>query len=126
MIFNIVFESKWGFHPCDYQTYLKLKFLNRAYSLALKARGAWERWERKQERTGIEPKQFPVFEWVFKSQPYGDAIRLSNFGEEVRKAVRISRHPVPTTEEVKHLGINEGIVDVHYKFLKKWIKEHKV
>lgn len=42
-----VFRSKWGFHPCDYQTYLLLKELNRLYEKAKRAYAAWRRWARK-------------------------------------------------------------------------------
>src|SRR5215475_11844869 len=42
-----MFESRWGFHPCDYLTYRKLKFLNQVYLRALRLAHAWERWKRK-------------------------------------------------------------------------------
>src|SRR5713101_340936 len=31
-----MFQSRWGFHPCDYQTFRKLKFLNQAYLQAIR------------------------------------------------------------------------------------------
>jgi hypothetical protein len=42
-----MFQSRWGFHPCDYQTYRKLKFLNQVYLQAIRLAHAWERWYRK-------------------------------------------------------------------------------
>jgi hypothetical protein len=42
-----MFQSRWGFHPCDYQTYRKLKFLNQVYLRALRLAHAWTRWKRK-------------------------------------------------------------------------------
>src|SRR5437870_6902272 len=42
-----MFQSRWGFHPCDYSTYRKLKFLNHVYQKALRMAHAWERWKRK-------------------------------------------------------------------------------
>jgi hypothetical protein len=42
-----VYQSRWGFHPCDYQTYRKLKFLNLAYLKAVRQARAWMRWKRK-------------------------------------------------------------------------------
>jgi hypothetical protein len=42
-----VYQSRWGFHPCDYQTYRKLKFLNLAYLKAVRQAHAWMRWKRK-------------------------------------------------------------------------------
>ncbi len=42
-----MFRSRWGFHPCDYPTYLKLKFLNQVYLQAVRLAHAWARWKRK-------------------------------------------------------------------------------
>ena len=42
-----MFQSRWGFHPCDYSTYRKLKFLHHVYQKALRMAHAWERWKRK-------------------------------------------------------------------------------
>jgi hypothetical protein len=42
-----MFRSRWGFHPCDYQTYRKLKFLNQVYVQAVRRAHAWARWKRK-------------------------------------------------------------------------------
>jgi hypothetical protein len=42
-----MFRSRWGFHPCDYQTYRKLKFLNQLYLKAVRMAHAWDRWRRK-------------------------------------------------------------------------------
>jgi hypothetical protein len=42
-----MFQSRWGFHPCDYQTYRKLRFLNQVYLKAVRQAHAWARWHRK-------------------------------------------------------------------------------
>ena len=42
-----MFQSRWGFHPCDYKTYRKLKFLHHAYLKAMRLAHAWQRWKRK-------------------------------------------------------------------------------
>jgi len=42
-----MFRSRWGFHPCDYQTYRKLKILNQVYWRAIRLAHAWTRWQRK-------------------------------------------------------------------------------
>lgn len=42
-----MFQSRWGFHPCDYQTYRKLKLLNQVYRQAIRLAHAWARWKRK-------------------------------------------------------------------------------
>jgi hypothetical protein len=42
-----MFRSRWGFHPCDYPSHRKLKFLNQVYLRAVRLAHAWERWQRK-------------------------------------------------------------------------------
>lgn len=42
-----VYRSKWGFHPCDYDTYIKLKKLRGYFYMALSRHRAWERWHRR-------------------------------------------------------------------------------
>lgn len=42
-----VFQSRWGFHPCDYAMFRKLKFLHLVYLRAVRLAHAWDRWKRK-------------------------------------------------------------------------------
>jgi hypothetical protein len=41
------YQSRWGFHPCDYPTFLKLKRIHKAYWKGLCILAAWQRWSRK-------------------------------------------------------------------------------
>lgn len=41
------YPSRWGFHPCDHETYLLLKLLHARYQAALRAHARWRRWFRK-------------------------------------------------------------------------------
>lgn len=60
---NTEFCSRWGFHPCRYELYLKLKRLHRWYWQTLYDFHRWHRWQRKQpqNRIGPEPTYCPVF-----------------------------------------------------------------
>jgi hypothetical protein len=40
-------RSRWGLHPCDHQTFLKLKELAREARKAQRQAAAWRRWQRK-------------------------------------------------------------------------------
>jgi len=40
-------RSRWGYHPCDYATFLKLRQLHKAYQKALRQYHEWLRWSRK-------------------------------------------------------------------------------
>lgn len=50
---SAMFQSRWGFHPCDYQTYRKLKTLNQVYRQAIRLAHAWARWKRKDPHNRI-------------------------------------------------------------------------
>jgi hypothetical protein len=43
----VAHRSKWGWHPCDYNTYRLLKALNRLCEKARRQHAAWDRWQRK-------------------------------------------------------------------------------
>ncbi len=40
-------RSRWGWHPCDYETFRLLKRLHAVYWRALRQFAAWQRWKRK-------------------------------------------------------------------------------
>jgi hypothetical protein len=47
------YQSRWGYHPCDYATFLQLKELNQYYQRALRRFAAWKRWSRKQPQNRV-------------------------------------------------------------------------
>lgn len=49
----MVHEGKYGFYPCDWATYRKLKELNMAYDRALHLKAQWERWDRKEPQNRV-------------------------------------------------------------------------
>jgi hypothetical protein len=60
---STLFKSRWGFHPCDYEFFLKLKRLHRWYWQTVYDYHRWHRWWRKepQNRIGPEPTFCPLF-----------------------------------------------------------------
>lgn len=46
-------QGKYGWYPCDWDTYKKLKALNMAYDKALREKAAWERWDRKEPQNRV-------------------------------------------------------------------------
>ncbi len=50
-------QSRWGFHPCNYELFHKLKRLHRWYWQTVYDFHRWHRWWRKevQNRVGTEP-----------------------------------------------------------------------
>jgi hypothetical protein len=52
-----VFRSRFGFHPCDYATYRKLKFLNTIHQRAVRLAHAWDRWKRKDPHNRVNRRR---------------------------------------------------------------------
>jgi hypothetical protein len=50
---NPPYQSRWGFHPCDYATFRKLKLLHRWYHQTLRDYAAWRRWSRKEPQNRV-------------------------------------------------------------------------
>jgi len=46
-------ESKFGFHPCDRETYMKLKKLNHWFFQAQQRAARWNRWARKDKQNRV-------------------------------------------------------------------------
>ena len=57
-----MFQSRFGFHPCDYQTYRKLKFLNQVCLKAIRLAHAWTRWKRKDPQNRVSPLRLSITE----------------------------------------------------------------
>ena len=57
MTTNSTLQSRWGFHPCSYNVFLKVKHLHKWYWQAVYDFHRWHRWQRKlpQNRVGPEP-----------------------------------------------------------------------
>jgi len=53
-----VHQSRWGYHSCAYETFLKLKALHARYWRALRSDAAWRRWQRK------APQNRVLREWL--------------------------------------------------------------
>ncbi len=70
-----VFRSRFGFHPCDYATYRKLKFLSLVYQRAVRMAHAWDRWKRKDPQNRVCRRRIRNEQ----GQPigYGDPVPLS-------------------------------------------------
>lgn len=46
-------QGKYGWYPCDLETYHKLKAINLAYDQAIHKMKAWKRWERKDPKNRV-------------------------------------------------------------------------
>jgi hypothetical protein len=60
------FQSRWGFHPCDYNLFLKLKYLHKRYWQTIYDFHRWHRWWRKQEHNRVVPE--PAYCRIFSEE----------------------------------------------------------
>jgi len=73
-------QSSHGFHPCNYEVYIKLKALHRVYWQTLRDFHKWHRWNKKdvKNRKGEEPKYNVLFvensRWYKGSHVYSKKI----------------------------------------------------
>jgi len=54
---STTYRSRWGFHPCEYATYRKLKLLNLVYERAVRLAHAWDRWHRKDPHNRVSRRR---------------------------------------------------------------------
>jgi hypothetical protein len=87
------YRSRWGFHPCNYATYLKLRRLHKAFWEGRRLLARWQRWSARlpQNRTGAEPMVPAVYREVCASPIVAE--------------FHAARHGAATPEEVRPLGI---------------------
>lgn len=63
---SAVHKSRWGYHPCDYQTFLLIRKIHKAYRKAQRQGGSLKRWLRKQPQNRVSyPRERDSFgRWV--------------------------------------------------------------
>lgn len=88
-------ESRWGHYPCDYETYRKLKYINKWYWETIYARADLERWERK------EPQNRVIRRWIRND-------KRQKIGHEV-----VGVRPEPKT--CPHFGFNDNKFGYDYE-----------
>lgn len=69
------YSSRFGFHPCSYETFRQLKFLHKVYWQTIYDFHRWHRWWRKQpeNRRGPEPRVGALF---VLNQPWYKPVRV--------------------------------------------------
>ena len=123
-----VFESRWGFHPCDYQTFRKLKFLKKCFFQTLRDEADWERWARKdpQNRVIRRWKRSPEgrkigFEVVGpRPEPKVCPFKGGGFLEDFERARRPQKK-----EDVRPLRHTVDEINQQYYKVKGWFDENK-
>jgi hypothetical protein len=97
------FKSRWGYHPCDWNTFLKLKRLHKAYWEHIRKEAAFERWWAKQPQNqhGPEPRYISEFvryvDCICRSTKEGRQRYIPNRDSHPIRALYLAaRKPSPT------------------------------
>ncbi len=103
------FKSRWGYHPCDCETYFALKRLNHLHSLVYRRDAALKRWNRKDPQNrvirtklrssnghcvGYEPTTTPIPEPKTPKFDYYDHLWIGSLYFN-------AKHPKAKPEDVK-------------------------
>lgn len=74
------YKGRWGWHPCDYQTFQKLKLLNRQFVEAQHQVAAWNRWNNKLPHNRVIRKKIRNAEGqVIGRAPFGEPMPEPEF-----------------------------------------------
>ena len=95
----MVFRSRWGYHPCNFEMHGKLRRLHKTYWEGLRLLAKWRRWKAKRphNRRGPEPVVPDVVKQVCASP--------------IVREFQLARHPVAEPEQVRKLGIKLDQID---------------
>lgn len=116
-------KGRWGYYPCSYETYLKLKRLNHFLMLSRIQTARWFRWGRKAEhnRTGEQPNVPPVFFYSDNLSFYEKNFSWTNHDKIVRSKKELmrsieqdyanARYPKQTADEVTSLELRSERID---------------
>ena len=144
-----VHEGKYGFYPCNYENYQKIRRLYGYYLLALSRAADMTRWSRKQPQNRVlrrwikdqqgrrcgcqiigprpQPEAVPIFTEKTKRKSWsgldlGEQISIIN--SHIEQNYRSARYPVQRAEDVIPLTLTEAEIDSMLAILDTWKAEH--
>lgn len=115
-----VHQSKWGYHPCDYEQFL---FLKKAHKLLLRAYRDIKKWMAWERKTVYQPKEEPVHPSMFVECGFHKAgkktwsgygfkkYRGQNLYHLVLEAYQNARRPVSNPDNVKKIELPSDLVE---------------
>lgn len=132
-------QGRWGFYPCSYELYRKLKRLNYLCLLARQRLAAWERWNRKLPENRILRK-YTSYQSQTDGRWYREMTVLGPMPEpELAPGVagtfdlrlldviytdyRNARFPKASAAEVKPLTLSESKIDSLLASLEEWAQQ---
>lgn len=122
-------KGRWGWYPCDYETYRKLKRLNFLAFQCLRRLGEHARWERKdpknrviRTRNGPRRDGHPLLVVGPLPEPVlGPILRVT--ANAIAADYRLARFP-SDTEDVVPLSSGMGLLDSLLALAEEWYAAH--
>lgn len=119
-------KSRWGYHACNYQDFLKIKLLHKHYWLAKYAEAAYNKFYAKQPQNRLIRKSNKILltNPIPMPVPFFPNIYAKLLKKPIVPAFQQARHPMPTQEHVKPLlismsQVNELLAEIETAYLKK-------
>jgi len=137
-----VFQTRWGFVPCSYDLYKKIKRLNFLYCENLKVFGAHRRYFRKDHKNRVKYKirrnekgqkigkvkigylPYPHFCEVFtRGNIYEERASIKDMS--IRMCYERARRPVATEKQVPRLPMTEEQIEKMLKAADEWYGNYR-
>jgi len=129
-------KGRFGWHPCDYETYLKLKVIKKRFWETVYAAARYERWHNKfpHNRKGKEPEKYcplignRVWGWLPKDEfgykKYGKI--PSNMDQKLLDLFEQARRPLATEAEVTPFASSQmAIINDMFQKVESWFAENQ-
>jgi hypothetical protein len=125
-----IIKGRWGFHPCDHATYLKLKRLNFLRYKHEQRRAEWIRWQRKDpqnrrifvpQNPGDNKRNTCKINRRYKVKPEPVLCQITGSAEAaIFKSYLLARMPVAEAKDVVGLTMSPAAIETASKVLEEW------
>lgn len=133
----MIYKSRFGFHPCSYETYRKLKRLNFLVYMSRRQDAAWERWHRKKPENRVIKRRLPAAYdeqnkcWIRQAyeiigpRPEPITCIIGSFlATKIEEDYRRSRQPVGSESVVPKLALNTTCIAEAEAILESWYAQY--
>lgn len=106
-------KSRWGYHPCSYETFVKIKKLKKAYWLSVYALAQWKRWNNKLPHNRVIKRKGIVIGPMI--EPRVCSFILSKESQRILEDFENARMPKSNPEDVRPLRMSVEWIDEAFK-----------
>ena len=116
------FQSRFGHHPCDHATYLKLRRLHRYHWQSVYDHARWVRWNRKEPQNQVIRKRMAKGQPLTVIGPWQEPSYCAPMLRmDIVEAFQQARTPISNPEDVKPLSMSVKEIDSLLSLLDCWL-----